>query len=246
MSNEIFIAGLLLLTSFVGISFGGVIGKITISYMKERIEFFYVGCGGMLLGLLIFELVPHTFHQYDQLGISIGILAGISFMIILDVIIHKSELHSSKIKDSLRPLFFLVVAIAFHNLPTGLALGSNLSGTSVTDSSFFTAIALHQIPEGMALMISLLMANTNGIFLLFMALFLAGMLGLSTLLGGELSKQSLKFNTLLMGSAIGTLGFVTINEILWKSIQKMNMMYFLLFVVLGMMVIKVYLSIFMV
>ncbi len=200
----------------------------------------YSCCGGMLFGLLGLEIIPHSLHYYHTTGILIGMINGYIIMVLLESHLHK---HTHSAHEQLGP-FLLFMAIALHTIPAGLNIGITIGYESFLTTSFLTAFILHQVPEGVALIVSLSASKVNEWFFLCIILLLAGTLGMSVLAGNEIQMESVKLNALLAGTAIGTFGYVTINEMLWKSFREMSLFRFAGTALLGLLLIKMYLFFF--
>lgn len=230
----------LMAASLVGLGVGGIAGKLICSLLKGSVHYVYSCCGGMLLGLLCLEIIPHSLHYYHTTGVVIGIINGYVLMVLFESYIHK-HLHSAH--EQLWP-FLLFVAIGFHTIPAGLNIGITIGYDSFLTTSFLIAFILHQVPEGVALMVSFSAAKINEWIFVCVALLLAGTLGVSVLAGNEMQMESVKLNALLAGTAIGTFGYVTVKEMLWKSFREMAFLRFTSTVLLGLLLIKIYLFFF--
>ncbi|MCM3186923.1 ZIP family zinc transporter [Priestia megaterium] len=57
------------LGSLLGLLAGGGLLKLVNHLARERIQFMYAICGGILLGLLFFDILPSTWHLYDLRGV---------------------------------------------------------------------------------------------------------------------------------------------------------------------------------
>lgn len=237
MSNIGNFTTLVMVSSFLGICFGGLIGKLIFTWFKGNVYYVYSCCGGMLVGLLLLELIPHSLHNYRAFGIIVGIAIGYALMMVIEAFLHSNH-HS---KQKLSTPIFLLIALIFHTIPVGLNLGINAANDNFPTSSFLTAFILHQVPEGVALIASFAAIKMNEISFGFMVVLLVLILGASVLIGKELRIESLKFNTLLTGGAIGSFSYVTINEFLWKSTQELKRHHFILAVLTGFGLIKLYL-----
>lgn len=198
---------------------GGLVGAIIHQKFSHRLDALLILSGSILFGLVTFEVVPESVKNYPAGGLLLGLILAIVAMILADKLFHRS--FSNKNKNELFHRFlafvFLVLAISIHNIPTGLALGSSLFNASFSSGPLLTAVFLHHIPEGLSLMISTLIAGYHTKVYFLATVFLAGLLGLSIFFGSFLAGESLRINALLMGSAIGTLSYVSAYEMLWKT-----------------------------
>ncbi|WKU22107.1 hypothetical protein Q3A90_20350 [Priestia megaterium] len=221
------------LGSLMGLLVGGGLLKLVSHLSRGRIQFMYAICGGILLGLLFFDILPSTWHLYDLKGVLLGIVAGYIVMLCIDLFLHKTNSAISPLQS----LILLTAAIFFHNIITGITFG-------ITDlhqsASVFVATLLHQIPEGMALMTVLSIAKIPNVFFLFIIVLLSLSLGGSLLLGESVQASSLKIQALSTGGAIGTLSFVIFHEIIGKAISHFRSLHVWLLISLGVLIIYIY------
>ncbi|MGQ3378107.1 hypothetical protein ACT6P6_08600 [Priestia endophytica] len=147
------------LGSLLGLLIGGGLLKLVSHIVQGKIQFMYAICGGILLGLLFFDILPSTWHVYDLKGVLLGIVVGYMMMLCVDIFLHRQNIEVSPLQS----LILLTVAIFFHNIITGLTFG-------ITDihqsTSVLIATVLHQVPEGMAIMTVLSIAKIPQLFFL--------------------------------------------------------------------------------
>lgn len=121
-------------------------------------------------------------------------------------------------KSLLKAGIIMLLAIALHNLPEGMAIGA--TGASDTQTGILIAIiiAVHNIPEGMAISAPLASGGVKG----WKTILLTALAGAATVLGaaiglavGGISKLA---SGICMGLAGGAMLYVTFCEILPQSI----------------------------
>lgn len=205
---------------FIFVFFGTFIGGGTLQLFKKvvlkRKKLILLFSGGIILSLLINEIIPEAFLVFEKRGIILGIIVGALMIKLADHFVH------GKNKKS---FLFLVLALTLHNLPTGLGIGLFLgeSSNSFISSPFLIAMFFHHIPEGLALMSSAIYGNVSFYFFSLSCLFLAFFFAASASFGNAFFHlQNVRVNTLLMGTSIGTLSFVTLHEFLRKSKEVSN------------------------
>ncbi|PIN69417.1 hypothetical protein COV93_05590 [Candidatus Woesearchaeota archaeon CG11_big_fil_rev_8_21_14_0_20_43_8] len=128
-------------------SFIGVMRKPSERFMYAMLAF----AGGTMLAISFLELIPESIHQSSILYCILGILIGSGVMYVLDKLIPHihpelcAQEHGCNLKKT---SVFLLLGIALHNLPEGIAIGIG----SITDINLTLtialAIAIHNIPEG--------------------------------------------------------------------------------------------------
>lgn len=99
------------LGSLLGLLIGGGLLKLVSHIVQGKIQFMYAICGGILLGLLFFDILPSTWHVYDLKGVLLGIVVGYMMMLCVDLFLHRQNIEVSPLQS----LILLTVAIFFHN-----------------------------------------------------------------------------------------------------------------------------------
>lgn len=236
MSYDAMVSIFVFLFIISGSMIGGIILKVTSGLLRKNAIYLNLFCGGLLGGLLIFDLIPETLGKYNAIGISSGFFLGILIMIIADYFLHHYDLpaHSAIGNET---FFFISLALIIHSIPTGIALG--LSFENGNSSSLLLAVLIHQVPEGAALMAAALSSQLSFNIFLFISLLVAGIFALNTFLGLTFQITSIKVDTLVLGAAVGTLAYVSFYEILFKGLKKFSL-HTLFVTLLGFIVIKLY------
>ncbi|PGE97769.1 zinc uptake transporter [Bacillus pseudomycoides] len=211
--------------SFGGLLLGGAVGLATRQLIEEKMHRLYALCGGILLGLLSLEIIPETFSSYEIMGPMLGIAIGLLIMSLLDNYCHHPIIHK-KDQQAWQTFLFLSFAIFIHNMPSGFALGAAFTNHNETAIPFLFAIVIHHIPEGLALIIPFLFTQHKYLSFLLTILLLSIILGTGTIFG-MMNGKAIHLQGMIMGSAIGSLGYVTIHEMLWKAKKHLALLLFL-------------------
>lgn len=121
-------------------------------------------------------------------------------------------------KSLLKAGVIMLLAIALHNLPEGMAIGATGASNTQTGILIAIIIAVHNIPEGMAISAPLASGGVKG----WKTVLLTALAGAATVLGaviglavGGISKLA---SGICMGLAGGAMLYVTFCEILPQSI----------------------------
>ncbi|WP_191567612.1 ZIP family metal transporter [Metabacillus idriensis] len=236
MSYDAMVSLFVFLFIISGSMIGGMILKVTSGLLRKNAIYLNLFCGGLLGGLLIFDLIPETLGNYNAIGISAGFFLGILIMIIADHFLHHNDIpvHS---KVGNETFFFISLALIIHSIPTGIALG--LSFDNGNSSSLLLAVLIHQVPEGAALMAAALSSQLSFNIFLFISLLIAGIFAANTFLGLTFQIKSIKIDTLVLGTAVGTLAYVSFYEILFKELKKFSL-HTIFVTLLGFFAIKLY------
>lgn len=216
---------------FIGSVSGGLVAQMIRTTFRGNSPDLLLFCGGILAGLLMLDLIPETIHTYNSTGLLLGGALGILFMYLLHIALQSRE--SFKINPSTN-YSLLFVALLFHGIPTGIALGMSEQSTLWQNPSLLLAIILHHLPEGMIMMTAVNMSKLKIRTFFLLSFFLSFSIMIPTFLGGFLHSDDGRLYTLFLGAAVGTLSYITFYEILWKQLRVDFIYTRLVYVLLGM------------
>ena len=229
------------IAGIVGTGIGGLIGIFLGKSTFRTVSLVLTFASGVMISVSLFDLMPEAYLVSNSWITALGVLIGVVTISLLNYWIdkatqkakakvkthttletlhHQDDLVGSKVENKrmLRAGLIMLLAIALHNIPEGMAIGS--SGAINTNLSITLAllVALHNIPEGMAMAVPLAVGGVNKTKTLILILFagattiLGGALGaLIGSLGGVATALSLSF-------AAGAMLYVTFCEILPQSV----------------------------
>lgn len=147
-------------------------GSMTGAYMRLRsagqLAGFLGFAGGVMVAASIWSLVVPAFESAPGIGgaaiCTLGFVLGCAGMLVLDRLLpHQhpvDELPEGRPSHLSRPML-LVMAVALHNIPEGMALGVVMAASMKEGVSFTAALvfglglALQNFPEGMAVVVPL-------------------------------------------------------------------------------------------
>ena len=163
MKTEILIA---ILLPFLGTTLGAAFVFFLKGTMGRWLQRFLTGfAAGVMVAASIWSLIIPAMEQSAHMGkwafvpAFVGVWAGFGFLMLLDHIIPHLHLNSAApegSKSSLGRSAMLVLAVALHNLPEGMAVGIVVAGWLSGNASISAAaaltlaigIALQNLPEG--------------------------------------------------------------------------------------------------
>lgn len=150
--------------------FGTTLGAAMVFFMKNemstRLTRVLLGfASGVMLAASVWSLLLPSIEQAEAAGhipwlpASIGFLAGIGFLLLLDTIIphlHRDAEAAEGLPSKLRKDTMLFLAIVLHNIPEGMAVGVVFAGILAGNESISLAsavalsigIAIQNFPEG--------------------------------------------------------------------------------------------------
>lgn len=197
---------------FLGTNIGALAALILYKIPKVKGPHLYVLCGIVLTAFLALELIPHALEEYGFISVAFGASMGVLACMCLH------DLFEDVSSQVYRPALVITVAIAIHNIPAGLAIGSTLDNEGLS-TAFIAVTVIHQIPEGLAIMTALLLSGKKQISILLffiLSLLLSYIFLFFSRIGHSLALSS-KLNGLILGIAIGFLFFTAVWEFLLKK-----------------------------
>lgn len=151
---------------FIGTTLGAAMVFFMKNKMNSKVEKTLLGfASGVMIAASVWSLLIPSIDMAEEQKIVawvpavIGLLFGIMFLLVLDIIIPHLHLKSSKpegMKSKLKKTTMMVLAVTLHNLPEGMAVGVLFAGALAQNSGVTMAgafalaigIAIQNFPEG--------------------------------------------------------------------------------------------------
>lgn len=149
---------------------GTILGSACVFLIKDKmprgVERGFTGfAAGVMVAAAIWSLIIPAYEESSSMGVLafipvvVGVGAGFLFLMLLDKIIPHLHMHSEESEgpaSKLQKSTMMILAVALHNLPEGMAVGVVLAGlnSGVGDISITMALALaigiaiQNFPEG--------------------------------------------------------------------------------------------------
>ena len=121
-------------------------------------------------------------------------------------------------KSLLKAGIIMLLAIALHNLPEGMAIGATGASNGQTGILIAVIIAVHNIPEGMAISAPLASGGVKGVKTVLLTALAGAATVVGALIGLAVGGISRLASGICMGLAGGAMLYVTFCEILPQSI----------------------------
>ena len=165
------------LLPFVGTALGSAMVFFMRGAMNLRLQRMLTGfAAGVMVAASVWSLIIPAMEQSEHMGklafvpAFVGVWAGFGFLLLLDKLIPHMHLHDDcpeGIQCNLGKSTMMVLAVALHNLPEGMAVGVVAAGWLTGSESISYAgalalslgIALQNLPEGAIISIPL---SSNG------------------------------------------------------------------------------------
>ena len=155
-----------LLLPLLGTSLGASCVLFVRGKLNRGVERAFTGfAAGVMVAASVWSLIIPSLEQAEAMGklsfvpALVGLALGFAFLMLLDGIIPHLHLHSQQAegpKSNLKRSSMMVLAVALHNLPEGMAVGAVLAGLAAGEGSVSAAsavalslgIAIQNFPEG--------------------------------------------------------------------------------------------------
>ncbi len=215
---------IIIILIFIGQTVGaslGLIGKPKPVFLLGSLAF----AAAMMISMSLFELIPSALEFTSRPLVMISFFVGVIIMMGVDKILpHINPELMRKEKPSVkRSVTMLVIGIALHNIPEGLAIGIGFELDPVSGLVIATGIALQDIPENIATIIPLYALTKNRVKSFFIMTstvlfeFVGFLIGFFALKG-----VSEEFLGMSLAAAAGFMTYISIEELLPASDPENN------------------------
>lgn len=222
--------------SFAG---GVMVGVVTFEMLPEAVEYskiensieqsgILIAVSALVVGMLIIfglnkmldviENMRGTHKSIEELHHETKVIEANDALMEANACGNTAAVQAVDKKSLLKAGLIMLLAIAFHNLPEGMAIGASGASNSQTGILVAIIIAVHNIPEGMAISAPLASGGVKG----WKTILLTALAGAATVVGaliglavGGISQLA---SGICMGIAGGAMLYVTFCEILPQSI----------------------------
>lgn len=194
------------LTSVAGTGLGGLAGCF--GGRREGVLSAVLGfTAGLMSAIVCFQLLPEAAEAGGIVTALIGFAAGIATVWLAAGLMPAGE------GGLERTSLLVLAAIAIHNLPEGLAIGSGWVVLPALGAKLALVIGLHDFPEGMAITAPMAaMRKKLPLKQAFLAMLTGIPTGLGALLGVWLGNLSPIWMAMCLGFAAGAMLYVTTGE----------------------------------
>ena len=246
MANPlVFIIILTILTGIGGLALGGVLATLLKRESPQGTSLLLSFTAGLMLCIVCFDMVPEAVEFTADLWIvPVFLVGGFLLTYLLNCWIDKSVHHEDENNphhcacghhDLHTAGIVLAAAVALHNLPVGLAIGTTVAAQGICYASILAAvtIGLHNIPEGMSIAIPLLHDGSKA----FSAVAVSALSGVPTVIGalvgyyvGLTNAQALAVALSIAG---GAMLYVVFFELFPEAYRQWKSMWAILSTMLG-------------
>lgn len=210
-----------------GTLIGGIIALFISKKVSEPRPFLAIA-GGMMIAVVFFEM----FIESAQLcGVFImaggAVIGGVVFALLSPLFLHDES------KTMYTMGLLVLIGIAFHNLPEGLAIGSTLVESQNLAISLSLLMLVHDIPEGIAVGLPLKLSGMSVGKVLWLA-FMTGMpTAVGSIMGTAVGTISREMIALCISFAGGAMLYISLKELIPAAGPKNRFFYSMLGLCLG-------------
>lgn len=212
----------------IGTGLGGLAGSLIRRDDLKAVSLMLSFAGGLMLSLVCLELLPQALSSVHSSGaqglyrVLLGIICGYGSVGLLSgAVCEGGSGKKRRLNAMLLSGLVLCAAIALHNFPEGMVIGSAcaIDGETALGYGLIMAavLGLHNIPEGMALGVSLTSGGMGrtGSVMLSAAAGLPSVLG--ALLGWYMGSLSPMLLAMSLSFSAGAMLYVVLAELLPES-----------------------------
>ena len=202
------------LFSVMGTGLGGLAGCFG-GKSKGMVSAVLGFAAGLMSAIVCFGLLPEAAEAGGVVTALMGMGAGVAAVWLASQFLPEGE------SGLTRTSFLVLAAIAIHNLPEGLAIGSGWAVMPALGLKLALVIGLHDFPEGMAITAPMAAAQGKPPFRQALLATLTGIpTGVGTLLGLWLGSLSPLWMSMCLGFAAGAMLYVTTGEMVPQLLRS--------------------------
>ncbi len=221
-----------IIAGVLGTGIGGVLGVVIGEKGSKFISAILSLASGIMLAVVFFDLIPEACEIFeDKMVTLLGLCWGVVIMVLLNRIIdHFTNKVSVTIKAlkgdkeaSYRKLknagIFLMLAIALHNIPEGMAIGASGAVEHRLGLTLAIVICLHDIPEGVAISLPLSVGKVGKVKSVVLTVIAGLMTVVGCVIGVLIGSVSTIYSAFFLAFAGGAMLQVTLCEMIPDALK---------------------------
>lgn len=210
-----------LISSIAGVIGTGIGGLLGMFFGSKMIGNTLSYTGGLMIGIVFFDLFPLAVSLINLLTGIICIIIGVLVINVLDIFLDLQLKYKNKANQQLiNTGIIILITMGFHNFLEGLAIGSTQNISQRIGLLVAITIATHDIPEGMAVSAPLAGGKLNKKKILLLTIFS----GLSTIFGAVFGLWVGNTSKIIAGIsiciAIGAMLYISFGELLPNALDN--------------------------
>lgn len=175
---------------------------------------------GAVMMMLLDVVIPHIHRGFrSSEGLPAAEAAATNELVVNGRLTDGRRSGELSCNNLLRCGIFLVIGIALHNLPEGLAIGAGYTSSSALGAVIVVSLALHNVPEGMVTAAPLLLGGMQRWRVVLLTTIAGLMTPIGTAIGGLLFVVSKGLVGGALAFAAGAMVYIVSDELIPQSHQ---------------------------
>ena len=195
-----------------GTMIGGIIGVSIKKISDKFLAFVLALASGLMISIVAFELIPDAMEISGMFISTIGIILGITAMILCDLCV-KKRANSFENNSILQTGIIVSIGLALHNIPEGLAIGTGLESSLALGLSLAVTIAIHDVPEGISMAIPMKKGGMSNYKILIYVLLSGVATGIGACVGAIIGSVSKEVISICLSFSAGAMLYVVSGEL---------------------------------
>ncbi|UMZ75240.1 ZIP family metal transporter [Natranaerofaba carboxydovora] len=194
----------------------GAIIVLSFGRPKGKTLAFLLGfAAGIMLAISTFELMREALEFSTAILSVIGFIFGAGILHFLNLFIpHMHLTEESKNNNILKVGYLVLLGIALHNFPEGMAIGAGLEASPELGLFIAISIGIHNVPEGMATAGPLKAGGLGNLRIILFTLFAGLMAPLGTITSIAIFGISAKLVGMGLAFAAGAMLYIVFHELI--------------------------------
>ncbi len=194
---------------------------------SRRIMAGYLGFAAGIMTVVAYELLVQGYQVGERQAAMAGVLFGVGFMLlaatVIDAVQRRMRLHERHQDGDyqfLRIGWTMVLGMAAHNIPEGMAVAAGDAANHQLGGMVLLAMAIHNIPEGIGITAPLLRGKMNKGMIMLILVMISLCEPLGTWIGTHIIGTTVDIIAMALGFAAGAMLYIVFFELLPMSIRQ--------------------------
>lgn len=226
-----------IIVNLIGLFLGNGINSKKIDFIAGLYEI----SAGMMTGIVCFEMLPESVQISDIYITVFGYVFGVILTFILDASVNNYNKNKQKVIST--TALIVIIAMSFHNVVEGIAIGSGFVYSVSLGITLLIANTLHDIPETLVIGIALNKEKTSKSKRIFKSILLALPTAIGAILGNILGNISETYVAMSLSLSGGCMLYIVACELIPSSKEisknKIVSLTYILGIIIGLYITKI-------
>jgi len=205
-----------MLSGFLGIGLGALLGIAFKNISNRSFAFVLEISAGLMLSLVCFSLIPDALNFSNIYIVFAGLFLGIAFVAFLQEKVY-IDLIKRKNTGYFTTGILTFVTLSVYNFSEGFAIGTGLDISRSFAISLLLIILTHDIPEGVAISLPLRKSGVKTLIIGIITIVTGVFVGLGAFIGAYLGYISNDFMALFLSVVGGMMLYISLGDIIPQS-----------------------------